>query len=435
VTSTKDYIVRAVHCDYLAEDEAVYEALKRATDPLDRSWARLSGAKKIMIKFNQDYDPERSPKFEGERQQLVSDRVARAVLRLLRERTNAELVCADTTVFKRDLEDGYRFSTQLSPVLQEFDVPYINVDGGPQAVYQVPGGGQMFRQYILSQRVLEADALVDVQKMKNHAFMGITLTLKNLFGLMTQPPAGKPRHYFHHLVRMPYMLADLGQLFDPALNVIDGLVGQAGMEWGRGDGLARVANTLVAGDHPVATDAVGAHLMGHDPMSDWLAEPFHRDRNPLVVAAEGGYGTVDLDAIDYTSEVDPQPEGTFFAVMTDSLETVISWRRTMCEQALYYRDHMAEFTSKYAGEFILLQDNEVRWHDTDGHIRVSRRELAGNNPDHAMFFKYVDPEEAEGEKYVVYESALAHLRTLDKICKIERPPVHEVDWQQMRGWA
>ncbi len=77
-------------------------------------------------------------------------------------------------------------------MLQEFDVPYINVDGGPQAVYQVPGGGQMFRQYILSQRVLEADALVDVQKMKNHAFMGITLTLKNLFGLMTQPPAGKP---------------------------------------------------------------------------------------------------------------------------------------------------------------------------------------------------------------------------------------------------
>ncbi len=87
MTSTKDYTVRAVHCDYLAEDEAVYEALKRATDPLDRSWARLSGAKKIMIKFNQDYDPERSPKFEGERQQLVSDRVARAVLRLLRERT------------------------------------------------------------------------------------------------------------------------------------------------------------------------------------------------------------------------------------------------------------------------------------------------------------------------------------------------------------
>jgi hypothetical protein len=233
---------------------------------------------------------------------------------------------------------------------------------------------------------------------------------------------------------MPYMLADLGQLYDPDLNIIDGLTGQAGMEWGRGEGLGRVVNTLMAGDHPVATDTCGTHLMGLDPMSDWLAEPFHRDRNPLLVAAEGGYGTVDLNAIDFESEVEPQPEGTFYAVMTDSLETVISWRRTMCEQALYYRDHLSEIASKYAGEYILLQDNEVRWHDPDGNIRVSRRKLAGANRDHAMYFKYVDPEETEGENYAVYESALAHLRTLDQVCTIDRPPAHRVEWRDV-GWG
>jgi hypothetical protein len=272
--------------------------------------------------------------------------------------------------------------------------------------------------------LMEAGAIVDVQTIKNHAFMGVTLTLKNLFGLMVQLPANKPRHYYHHLVRMPYMLADMGQLLDPALNIIDALVGQAGMEWGDGEGLGRIVDALVAGDHPVATDSCVTHLMGHDPMSDWLVEPFHRDRNPLLVAAEGGYGTVDLNAIDYKSEVAPQPEGTFFAVMTDSLQTVISWRRTMCEQALYYRDHIREFVDKYPGEYILLQDNEVKWHDTEGHIRVSRRQLSGDNPDHAMFFKYVDPTEAEGEHYEVYESALAQLRTLDRVCTIERPAVH-----------
>jgi len=35
------------------------------------------------------------------------------------------------------------------------------------------------------------------------------------------------------------------------LNVIDGLIGQAGQEWGNGSdeqGPARVANTLIAGD-------------------------------------------------------------------------------------------------------------------------------------------------------------------------------------------
>ena len=421
------YRVEAVKCDHRAEDDEVYEALKRATAPLDRAWSRLESAKTIAVKFNQDFATARTVLSEGQRQQLVSDSVARATLRLLRERTSAELFCVDTTVFRRDQPEhqpGPHPSTQLASVLAEFEVPYVNVDIGPHATYEVPGGGQMFRQYVMHQQLMEAGALVDVQKIKNHAFMGVTLTLKNLFGLMVQLPANRPRHYFHHLVRMPYMLADMGRLLDPALNIIDALVGQAGMEWGDGEGLGRILDALIAGDHPVATDSCVTHLMGHDPMTDWLAEPFHRDRNPLLVAAEGGYGTVDVDAIDFESEVDRQPEGTFFAMMTDPLQTVISWRRTMCEQALYYRDHMHQFVDKYAGEYILLQDNVVKWHDAEGNIRVSRRQLAGDNPDHAMFFKYVDPEETEGERYQVYESALAQIRTLDRVCTIERPAVH-----------
>ncbi|MBN1247459.1 MAG: DUF362 domain-containing protein [Anaerolineae bacterium] len=432
-TDRTDYKVRAVHCDHRSEDEAVYEALKRATAPLTEAWAELKAAGTIAIKFNQDYDPDRMPHFKGMRQQLVSDKVARAVLRLLREETSAGIFCVDTTVFHRhEAERGKGYSTQLAPVLKAFEVDYVDADEPPHGVYDVPGGGQMFTRYVMPERVMEADALVDVQKIKNHAFMGVTLTLKNLFGLMVQLPHNKPRHYYHHLVRMPYMLADLGQLYNPTLNIIDGLVGQAGMEWGNGEGLGRVVDALIAGDHAVATDTVGMHLMGLDPMSDWLAEPFHRDRNPLLVAAEGGYGTVDLNAIDWESEVDPQPEGTFYAIMTDALETNISWRRTMCEQALYYRDHIRDFAGKYAGEYILLQDNEVKWHDPDGHIRVSRRQLAGENKDHAMYFKFVDPEEKEGEHYAVYESALAHLRTLDRVCKIDRPPAVVKSWADYR---
>jgi len=429
-----DYRVRAVQCDHQADDDTVYEALKRATAPLGKAWARLKPAKSIGIKFNQDFDPKRVPTYKGQRQQLVSDKVARAVLRLLREETDAELFCVDTSIFNRDHVDapGTTRTTQLAPVLEAFDVPYVNADSPPHHVYEVPGGGQMFRTYVLNEKTMEADALVDVQKLKNHAFMGVTLTLKNLFGLMTQLPHNKPRHYYHHLVRMPYMLADLGRLFDPALNIVDGLIGQAGMEWGSGEDLGRVGNMLIAGDHTIATDTCGTHLMGHDPMSDWLAEPFHRDRNPLLVATEGGNGTVDLDAIDFDSEVAPLPHDTFFASMTDSLETVISWRRTMCEQALYYRDHMKVLADTYAGEYILLQDDEVKWHSPDGMIRVSRRKLAGANPDHAMFYKYVDPEEAEGENYAVYESALAQLRTLDRVAKIDRPPVHVINWRRRR---
>lgn len=411
-TTASAYKVRAVHCDHRADDETVYQALKRATAPLEKSWAKLRAAKTIAIKFNQDWMLDRVIMFEGQRRQLVSDSVARAVLRLLREETSAELYCADASyyVLYNTGPKSAAETTTLAPILREFGVTYLDGTQPPYKVVGVPGGGQMFEQYGMIQGVVDADAVVSVAKMKNHAYMGVTLCLKNLFGLMPGAMPSRPRHYYHHLVRMPYMLSDIGRIFNPALNIVDALVGQAGSEWGKEPDAGRIVDTLIAGDHVIATDACAAHLMGHDPAADWLTEPFLRDRNALVVAAEGGFGTVNLDEIDFASEVAPQPEGTFFARQGDSRDTVVTWRRTMCEQGLYYRDHLREIAGKYAGEFILLQDGEVRWHDSKGTLRTSRRILAGKYRNHAMFFKYVDPEEREQEHFEVYEKALERMK-------------------------
>jgi uncharacterized protein (DUF362 family) len=402
--STQKPQVRAVYCQHRANDDAVYAALKRATDPLDEAWTKLRAAKRIGIKFNQDWRPGKQVLFEDQYQQLVSERVTRATLRLLRERTDAHLICIDASVY-RDAEPG--ITTSIMPILREFDVEYVDGNAPPLCTCAVPGGGQMFRQYILPQRAVDADAFVSVQKLKNHKFMGVTLCLKNLFGLSPLEPLGRPRHYFHHLVRMPYMLADLGRIFDPALNILDALVSQAGQEWG--DGPPIVTDALIAGDQVIATDACATHLMGHDPASDWLTPPFHRDRNALLVAAEGGHGTVDLEQIDFKSELEA-PLGNFFAIETDSRETVVSWRRTTAEQALIYHDRRSEFADQYAGQYILLQEGEVRWQSHSGRLNVSRRELAQRNKEQAMWLKFVDPEEAEGEHYQVYEQVLEQLK-------------------------
>jgi uncharacterized protein (DUF362 family) len=403
----KEYTVRAVHCDYLASDEEVYAAVKRATDPLTESWERLRKAKRIGIKINQDKPVERWVFFEGQLQQLVSTKVVRAVLRLLRERTNAEIVCPDVSFYAMYEGTDPLVTGTAIPLLKEFGVEYIDATNPPYKVYPVPGGGQMFHQYLLPEGAVEVDEFISLAKMKNHAFMGITLSLKNLFGLMPGEPEGHTRTYFHHLVRMPYMLADLGRIFNPVLNIIDGLVGQAGREWGNGldEGPAQVANTLVAGNHTIATDACAAHLMGHDPQSDWLTPPFHRDRNSLLVAAEAGFGTVNLDEIDFHSEVQ-SPVGAFYSALTDPRAINVSWRRTTAEQGLFYQDRQKQLVDKYAGEYILLQEGEVRWHDPVSDLRESRRKLSGDRPDQAMWMKYVDPEEKEGEHYSVYERAL-----------------------------
>jgi len=406
-----NYQVRAVHCDHLASDDEVYAALKRATAPLSRSWERLRTARRIWIKFNQDW---RTPPrvFEGQFQEHVSEKVARATLRLLRENTNAELCAVDVSFFTayENMQPGS--TTWLANVFREFDVEYVDGNLPPIVKTPVPGGGLMFDNYFLPGSLAEVDEVVSVQKMKNHAYMGITLCLKNLFGLMPTDPLGRSRHYYHHLVRMPYMLVDIGRIFDPALNIIDALTSQAGQEWGSND--PRITDALVAGDHPVSTDACGAYLMGHDPAADWLTPPFHRDRNTLRVAAENGWGTVDLSQIDFLSEVQT-PLAEFFAINTDPMSRVISWRRTTAEQALYYRDHRQDFLDKYAREYILLQRGEVRWHDTVGRLLWSRRRVAGDYPDEALWFKYVDPDETEGEHFEVYEKTLAEVKNLAQL--------------------
>jgi uncharacterized protein (DUF362 family) len=404
----KDYRVRAVYCEHLADDEEVYNALKRATTPLTRSWEKLRAARRIAIKFNQDF-PQQVPVFEGQFRELVSEKVARATLRLLRENTQAELFCADTSFYEIYNNAAQGTSTNLKKVLSEFGIEYVDANLEPVVACQVPGNGLMFHQYLLPKAVVEADALVSVQKMKNHSFMGITLCLKNLFGLMPTDPHGRPRHYFHHLVRMPYMLVDIGRIFNPILNIIDALTAQAGQEWGYGAQQPMVTNALIAGDHPIAVDACGAHLMGHDPRSDWLTPPFHRDRNALLVADEIGWGTTHLEEIDFQSEVNA-PLGSFFSHITDTTQRVINWRRTTAEQALIYRDRMTEFTGRYAGEYILLQQGEVRWHDPNGRLNYSRRLIAGPNPDEALWLKFVDPEDLEGENFEIYEKTLEQIR-------------------------
>jgi uncharacterized protein (DUF362 family) len=407
---TKSYRVRAVHCDYRASNEEVYQALKRATDPLTRSWERLRKAKRIAIKFNQDWVASRLVTYEGQRQQLVGDTAARAVLRLLREKTSAELYCVDIGVESIWNKEKDMSGTHILPVLREFDVPFVDCHVNPVDWVDVPGGGLMFDRYPIPRPVLEADEVVDVQKIKNHAYMGVTLCLKNLFGLMPLNPAGRPRSYYHHLVRMPYMLADLGKIYKPALNVLDGMVTQAGMEWGAGEH-PRVCNTMVAGDHVIATDVCTTSLMGHDPNADWLTPPFHRDRNALRVAAESGFGTNNLDEIDFESEVQA-PIGEFFSKEIDPRETVVSWRKTMAQQGMFYAEHREELVKQYAGKYILLQMGQVRWADASGDIGFSRRQLAGDHPEEAMLQKFVSADEDEGEHFEVYDQTLRQMAAM-----------------------
>ena len=149
--------------------------------------------------------------------------------------------------------------------------------------------------------------------------------------------------------------------------------------------------------------------MGHDPAADWPAPPFRRDRNTMRVAAEHGFGTVDLAEIDFVTDLQ-RPLAPFDSEATDSPETVHRWLRSTCEQALHFRDHHARMIEQYAGEYVFIRDREVVWHGPDTRGLGSRRQLAGDHPDHGLYLKFVDPEETEREHFEWYEQLLEHLR-------------------------
>lgn len=393
----KPYTVRAGHCPHDTDLAGVLAGLRTVTEPLEAAWARLEAAEHIAIKANIVWPPQHYRRHAGRAQELVDEDVLRATLILLRERCQGQITVIDSSL-THDQHDFY-----FLDLLAEYGVGFINVNDAPARWVAPPGGGAAFARYLIPEPVLEADALVSLCTLKSHAFMGLTLSTKNLFGLCPVGERNRPRVYYHHIVRMPYFLADLADICRPTLNIVDGLVAQSGIEWG-GDPL--VTNCLLAGDQTLATDLCGAQMMGHDPLGDFPSPPFRRDRNPLLIAAQRGQGPASMDEIDFQHDL-TLPVGAFDSNATDPPERVAAWHATMAEEALAYEADPSPYYEQYAGEYILLQGGRVLWHNPRYELGFgSRRNLPGADPGRAIWFKYVDPSEAEAERYGIYRREL-----------------------------
>jgi uncharacterized protein (DUF362 family) len=198
----------------------------------------------------------------------------------------------------------------------------------------VPGGGLMFKGYDLNHSYEDCDVFVSLAKLKEHRTTGVTLSIKNCFGILpctiygeTVPedePALVPLggrgaiHFGSRLppksappivdvnapkddgYRVPRVVAELVSARPIHLAIIDGIYSIAGGELPdqRGAHAAVHPGLLVAGTNCVCTDAVGTALMGFDPSADRSFPPFKRPDNMLRIAEQLGVGTRDLSRIE-----------------------------------------------------------------------------------------------------------------------------------------
>ncbi|HOL73071.1 MAG TPA: DUF362 domain-containing protein [Bryobacteraceae bacterium] len=195
-----------------------------------------------------------------------------------------------------------------------------------------PHGGYIYKSYELNHCYEDTDVFVSIAKMKEHATTGVTLSMKNCFGITpctiygtgardqgepTKFPQGG-REVFHRGrwqppgnpeidpnsprddgYRVPRIVADLVAARPIHLAVVEGIESMGGGEgpWIRGS-YPNSPGLLVAGLNPVCTDAVCTALMGFDPMADRGTAPFEKCDSTLRLAEELGVGTRDLSRIE-----------------------------------------------------------------------------------------------------------------------------------------
>jgi uncharacterized protein (DUF362 family) len=197
----------------------------------------------------------------------------------------------------------------------------------------VTHGGYIFPAFDVNHSYEDCDVFVTITKMKEHSTAGISLSMKNSFGITpcsiygggagvdepNESPKGS-RQMLHTGYRapskcapqekdpdgskqggyrVPRVVADLVAVRPIDLAIVEGIktITGGGGPWDAGTKPAR-PGLIVAGTNCVATDAVCMALMGYDPMADRGTPPFENCDNTLRLAEDAGLGTRDLKRIE-----------------------------------------------------------------------------------------------------------------------------------------
>jgi len=215
----------------------------------------------------------------------------------------------------------------------EFENTNYPGSAGQYARLSVPGGGLVFKAYDVNRAYEECDVFVSLAKLKEHGTAGVTLSMKNCFGIPPctiygdgagvdqpspvarggrgmlhtgnrQPPKSAPaeldpRSPRAQGYRVPRVTVDVVAARPIHLAVIDGIETVAG---GEGPWIKKLRpvrpGLLVAGTNCVTTDAVATALMGFDPTADRGTAPFESCDSTLRLAEQLGLGTCNLKRIE-----------------------------------------------------------------------------------------------------------------------------------------
>jgi uncharacterized protein (DUF362 family) len=150
----------------------------------------------------------------------------------------------------------------VAAVLSEDKVPFVDLNNDAGFTVENQGGKSRLKQLTLPETLRQVDWIVSLAKMKTHHWAGVTLSMKNMFGVMPGIFYGFPKNVLHR-AGIDEAILDINMTVKPHFAIIDGIVGMEGD--GPIMGMPKPVGVLVMGRNLPAVDATCARIMGIDP--------------------------------------------------------------------------------------------------------------------------------------------------------------------------
>jgi len=199
--------------------------------------------------------------------------VVEAIIQRLKE-LPLEVIVVESDASITNASKAFRV-TGMAEMCERNGVEWINLRHVKDRV-ELPVPGGIALKKIVVPRIVAESGIVSAAKMKTHTETGVTLGMKNLFGLLPDKFKGR-----YHLKGMHRVVADITTAIKPHLTVIDGFVAMEGR--GPVGGSPVQMETIVAGRDVVAVDSTASRLMGIDP----------HEIGHIMMAHERGLGEID----------------------------------------------------------------------------------------------------------------------------------------------
>lgn len=199
----------------------------------------------------------------------------------------------------------------------------ISFDDAPRRDIRIEGAKGLFFDVPMPQIVDDCDVFINIPGLRTHALTLMSNAMKNLMGLL-------PRDYTRlvHLCGLDESIVDLNMYRPSHLVVTDAIICAQGNFPGPAKPLP--LNLIIAGDNPVAVDAVAAGIVGYNP----------EQIEHLVDANRRGLGPIDLAEIELKGcDVEPfydsfETAHTTIVEYNDRVKIVAPAICDSCRQAL-----------------------------------------------------------------------------------------------------